>query len=79
MSLYSDLSADYQFERDYPFGLPNKYWLTRNGEKILVSEMSSVHISNCMRLVGEDDPWYAYFQEELNKRINQFKNERRKT
>lgn len=68
MSLYSDFSADYQFERDFPFGVPCKTWVTRDGRVLNIEEMSEQHIRNCMRMVGEDDPWYAHFKKELDRR-----------
>ena len=68
MSLYSDFSADYQFERDYPFGLPSDYWTTKTGQKIRITEMTNLHILNCMNLVGQDDAWYGTFVKELKRR-----------
>ena len=68
MSLYSDFEAEYAFEMDYPFGLPSEWWTKRDGSKIRVADMTAAHIENCMRLVGEDDAWYHYFMQELNKR-----------
>lgn len=68
MSIFSDFSADYQFERDYPFGVPCETWTTRDGRQLNIGEMSERHIRNCMCMVGEDDPWYARFQRELDRR-----------
>lgn len=67
MGLGSELLDDYAFEWDYPFGLPNDYWLSKNG-KIALKNMTESHIRNCMRIVGEDDAWYGRFQKELNRR-----------
>ena len=67
MSLWSDYEIEAQFAKDYPFGIPNKYWHSKNGD-IPVSEMTEQHIRNCMKMVGEDDVWYTYFQKELDKR-----------
>ena len=67
MGLGSELLDDYAFERDYPFGLPNDYWNSKNG-KIALKNMTESHIRNCMRIVGEDDAWYGRFQKELNRR-----------
>jgi hypothetical protein len=67
MSLWADYEAEAQFARDYPFGLLNKYWHSKDGD-ILVSEMSEKHIRNCMKIVGKDDAWYSYFQQELERR-----------
>ena len=58
---------DHAFESDYPFGLPADYWPAKRG-KIALKDMTESHIRNCMRLVGEDDMWYARFQQELNRR-----------
>ena len=67
MSLWDDYEAEAQFAHDFPFGVPNEYWHTKGG-KILVSEMSTIHVLNCMNMVGEDDAWYSYFQKELDRR-----------
>ena len=67
MSLGDDYIADTQFEHDFPFGVPSDIWHSRHGD-IKVSEMSTMHIKNCMNMVGEDDGWYAVFQKELKRR-----------
>lgn len=67
MSLWNDYEADAAFEHDYPFGVLGEYWHGRDGE-YRVSEMTEQHIRNCMRIVGEDDPWFSCFQEELERR-----------
>ena len=67
MSLGSEYEAEYEFEHDYPYCLPGEYWHSRNG-KIKVCNMTNLHIENCMKIVGEDDQWYSYFKNELNKR-----------
>ncbi len=67
MSYGREYLSDHAFERDYPFGLPNDYWPSKNG-KIALKNMTENHIRNCMRLVGEDDPWYGRFQKELARR-----------
>ena len=70
-SLYDDFLADYQFERDFPFGIPNEQnpiWVTSNGEEIPIKAMTTFHIMNCMKIVGEDDMWYHIFQKELDDR-----------
>lgn len=68
MGLYSDMEADYAFERDYPFGMPCDEWKTSDGRKIKVKDMTNEHIKNCMRIVGEDDGWFYVFQTELKRR-----------
>lgn len=69
MSLWNDYEADAAFENDFPFGLPNKHWHSKDGD-ILVTDMTDSHIRNCMKMVGEDDEWYSYFQQELERRSN---------
>jgi len=68
MSLFDDYMINAQFSKDFPFGVPCDTWVTRDGVKIKLKDMTISHIKNCMKIVGEDDPWYPYFQEELNKR-----------
>lgn len=71
MSMGSELLDDYAYERMYPFGRPSgvdPLWPARNGA-IHVSQMSNLHIFNCMRIVGEDDEWYSVFQKELDRRF----------
>ena len=68
MSFGAEILADYAFERDFPFGMPSDVWTKRDGTKIKLTEMSESHIKNCMRIVGEDDPWYGEFYQELKRR-----------
>lgn len=75
MSLYDDFIADCLFERDFPFGLPCDMWHSKNGD-IKVSDMTTEHIKNCMRIVGEDDAWYSYFAMELANREDGADNDR---
>ena len=51
----------------YPFGHPSEYWITKYG-KIKVSLMTDDQIRNLMGLVGENDEWYDYFEQELKRR-----------
>lgn len=67
MSLGHEYEAEFEFEKDFPFGLPGDYWYSKSG-RIKVSDMTDSHIMNCMRIVGEDDPWYSHFKKELDKR-----------
>lgn len=67
MSYGFELLMDHQFEHDFPFGMPNDFWPSKNG-KIALKNMTESHIRNCMRLVGEDDLWYSRFQKELERR-----------
>lgn len=68
MSLWDEYDAEMQFYRDFPYDVPSDYWRTKDGTKIKVSDMSESHIRNCMRMVGEDDGWYARFEKELERR-----------
>ena len=72
MSLWDDYMVDYQFERDYPFGIPdarNPKWTTRDGKQIKVSKMTTSHIQNCLKYVrGVSDEWENIFRKELRKR-----------
>ena len=67
MPLFDDYEADAAFERDYPFGVPCDVWRSARRD-IRVKDMTTEHILNCMRLVGEDDAWYGYFAKELSRR-----------
>lgn len=70
MSIGSELLDDYAFELMHPFGCPSgadPLWPARSGA-INVSQMSDLHILNCMRIVGEDDAWYYVFEKELERR-----------
>lgn len=69
MSLWDDYKTEYLLARDYPHGVPCNTWVSKNGP-IAVKDMSDSHIQNCMRLVGEDDPWYGRFAKELDRRRN---------
>ena len=68
MSLGSELLADYAFELEYPFGVAGEVWTTKDRRKIAVKNMTTQHILNCMRIVGESDGWYHVFKSELEKR-----------
>lgn len=68
MSLWDDYEAEIQFYRDFPYDVPSDYWCTKDGAKIKLSDMSESHIRNCINMVGEDDGWYARFEQELDRR-----------
>ena len=59
---------DHMFEEEFPFGLPCSTWTTADRRKIKLTDMTTPHILNCMKLVGEDDAWYATFEIELERR-----------
>ena len=59
-----ELLGEYQFETEFPFGLPDG---NRNGKPI--REMETSHIRNCMDIVRDvDDAWYELFETELKRR-----------
>lgn len=68
MSLWSDYEADYVFERNFPHGVNNDEWRTRDGKVLKVKDMTSEHIRNCMRMIGKSDDFYYVFEAELEKR-----------
>lgn len=68
MGLGEEWMADYMFESDFPFGFPGDTWTTKDGREIKLTDMTTPHILNCMKLVGEDDAWYATFEIELERR-----------
>ena len=70
MSLWDDYEADAIFAKDFPHGVPCDTWVTKDGEKVKVKDMTTQHICNCMRVVGEDDPWYGRFAQEISRREN---------
>jgi len=67
VSLWEDYEAEWEFSKDFPHGIPCDVWESADGP-ILVEEMTTDHIRNCMQVVGEDDPWWDRFQLELDRR-----------
>lgn len=68
MSIYDDYRIDVIFAEQFPHGVNNDEWRTRDGKIIKVKDMTTAHIRNCMRLIGEfDDFWYV-FDAELKRR-----------
>ena len=68
MSLYDDYYADIQFAMNFPHGVNNDEWRTREGKVLKVKDMSTAHIKNCMRTIGKTDDFYYEFEEELRRR-----------
>lgn len=68
MSLYDDYYADIQFAMNFPHGVNNDEWKTREGKVLKVKDMSTAHIKNCMRMIGKTDDFYYVFEAELNRR-----------
>jgi hypothetical protein len=48
-------------------------WTTKDGKKIPLSKMSTMHITNCLKLLNlnKNQKWYKIFSEELEKRKTQ--------
>ena len=69
MGLGSEWLYDTQFERDFPYGIPCDTWTTKDGRRIPISEMTTNHIRNCMKIVEGCGGWYYKFKDELEKRI----------
>ena len=68
MSLYDDYYADIQFAMNFPHGVNNDEWRTREGKVLKVKDMSTAHIKNCMRMIGKIDDFYYAFEAELRRR-----------
>lgn len=72
MSLWEDFEAESAFERDYPHGVNNDEWTTKDGQTMKVKDMSTGHIMNCMKMLCENgeviDDFYFVFQAELRLR-----------
>ena len=67
-SLYSDYLADLQFEIDFPHGVNNDEWTTQDGRTLTITEMTTQHIRNCMKMIGTNDDFYYVLEVELNRR-----------
>lgn len=61
---------------DFPHGVNNDEWRTREGKVLKVKDMTTAHIKNCMRMIGEKDDFYYVFENELKKRGNEPKKTR---
>lgn len=68
MSMYNDCYVDIVFSQQFPHGVNNDEWRTKDGRVLNIKDMSSDHIRNCMRMIGEDDDFYYAFEAELRKR-----------
>jgi hypothetical protein len=64
--MWSDFENDYAYEmyHDRLDGI----WTMRDGTEIAVTDMTTSHIRNCMRMVGKNHGWYAVFADELERR-----------
>ncbi len=72
MSLWEDYEAEYAFERDFPHGVDNDEWTTKDGRTLKVKDMTTGHIMNCMKMLMKDgeviDDFYYVFEQELRRR-----------
>lgn len=68
MSLWDDYCADGMFERDFPHGLDNDEWVTVDGRRLKLCEMTERHIRNVMRMIGVNDGFYSACEKELRSR-----------
>ena len=69
--------AEHQFEYDFPHGVNNDEWTTRDGRTLKITEMTSDHIRNCMKMLERDaeedeegniDDFYFVLEAELERR-----------
>lgn len=73
-SMYADYLADRQFEIDFPHGVNNDEWITQDGRRLKVTEMTTQHIQNCMKMLEREateddfDDFYYVLEAELNRR-----------
>ena len=59
-----EILDDYQFEIEFPFGLPDGNWYGKP-----IQQMDIKHINNCMNMVRDvDDDWYELFKKEMQRR-----------
>lgn len=68
MSLYSDYATEIAFAEQYPHGVNNDEWRTRDGRILKLKDMTTAHITNCMNMIGESDDFYYAFRAELERR-----------
>lgn len=69
MSMWSDFKADYAYEMYN--NMQSGIWTMRDGTEIAVTDMTTSHIRNCMRMVGKNCDWYKVFADELERRGEQ--------
>lgn len=68
MSMWDEYVADALFAMDFPHGVNNDEWTTMEGKTLKVKDMSTQHIINCMKMIGENDDFYHVFLEEIVRR-----------
>lgn len=68
MNLWEDYNADLQWARDRAsLGV----WLTAEGEEVLIRDMTTQHIKNCIAMLqkhGDEEKYISIFEQELEKR-----------
>lgn len=65
----SEYYAEMAFREQYPHGVNNDEWRTREGKVLKVKDMTTQHIKNCMRMLGGPvDDFYYVFEAELARR-----------
>ena len=72
MSLWDDYKVDAQFAMDFPHGVNNDEWRTREGKVLKVKDMTTAHIKNSMRMIGKTDDFYYVFETELKRRCEEY-------
>lgn len=70
MSLWSDYEVDCIFAQQFPHGVNNDEWRTKDGSVLKVRDMTTQHIKNCMRMIGQDDDFWYVFDAELRRRTD---------
>ena len=70
MSLSEDYIGDGLFDHDFPHGVENDEWTTRDGRLLKLRDMTDRYIENVMRMIGEDDDFYGACSAELSRRAN---------
>lgn len=68
MSLWDDYAAEMAFRDAFPHGVNNDEWTTKDGRVLKLKDMTSYHIRNCMRMLGDTDDFYYAFEAELKRR-----------
>lgn len=66
----ADMLEQLHYQDDYWWDEKDDiYWTQKNGDKILLKDMSTSHINNCINLLkrsGEDNDWINTFEKEIN-------------
>ena len=65
---WSDYTASPENNPIHIEKLIDKVWTTRDGKKLLISEMSDEHVKNCYHMVRDSDYWKTIFKLEIENR-----------